>query len=192
METITCSGNTLKPGVPALRCQLLQFPVPQRYQLGEAESECPNTIQDHYHRIYFEVIDVLVAAISNRYDQQGFQTLQKLENLLINKAPMTDTTAQNVTKFYGADLHQDRLKAQLSRLHTTVTDVLVKDLESVIEYLRGLNRVEKEYYSEVMKVVTLILLTPATNALSERSFSALRRIKSLLRITSEQVHIKTA
>ena len=67
--------------------------VPQRYQVGEAESEYPNTIQDHYRRIYFEVIDMLVTAISNRFDQQGFQMLRKLENLLINKAPTTDTIA---------------------------------------------------------------------------------------------------
>ena len=63
----------------------------------------------------------------------------------------------------------------------------MQDLQSIIQlYLRGLNSVD---YSEVIKVATLILVMPATNALSERSFSALRRIKCWLRTTSKQVRL---
>ena len=46
-----------------------------------------------------------------------------------------------------------------------------------------------EYYSEVIKVAKLILVMPATNALSERSFSALRMIKTWLRTTTNQVRL---
>ena len=57
--------------------------------------------------------------------------------------------------------------------------------------LKGLNDVEKEYYSEVIKVAKLIMVMPATNALSERSFSALRRIKTWLRTTTNQVRLNS-
>jgi len=39
---------------------------------------------------------------------------------------------------------------------------------------------------EVVKLLTLILVMPATNAVSERSASALRRVKTILRSTMQQ------
>ena len=42
--------------------------------------------------------------------------------------------------------------------------------------------------SEVMKLIKLILMMPATNAVSERSASALRRVKTYLRTTMHQDH----
>ena len=44
----------------------------------------------------------------------------------------------------------------------------------------------RTYFSEVVKVVQLILVMPATNAVTERSFSTMRRIKSYLRSTMRQ------
>ena len=53
--------------------------------------------------------------------------------------------------------------------------------------LRGLQSgdsfAEKDFFSEVCKLIHLILVMPATNAFSERSFSSLRRIKTYLRST---------
>ncbi len=63
------------------------------------------------------------------------------------------------------------------------------DLMSVISYLRSLSTVQKSFYSEVVKVAKLILVMPATNATSERSFSALRRLKTWLRTTSSQARL---
>ena len=41
-------------------------------------------------------------------------------------------------------------------------------------------------FTEVVTVVNLLLVMPATNATSERSFSALRRVKTYLRTTMGQ------
>ena len=54
------------------------------------------------------------------------------------------------------------------------------------EHLQGMSRAEKSLLSEVILVMKLILVMPATNASSERSFSALRRVKSYLRSTMTQ------
>ena len=43
---------------------------------------------------------------------------------------------------------------------------------------------------EVIKVVKLILVMPATNAVSERSFSALHMLKTWLHTTTVQVQLK--
>ena len=45
------------------------------------------------------------------------------------------------------------------------------------------------YHEEVHCLVSLILVMPATNATSERSFSALRRVKTFLRTTMTQPEI---
>ena len=45
---------------------------------------------------------------------------------------------------------------------------------------------ERSAFSDVWKVLKLLLVLPATNATSERSFSALRRLKTYLRTTMTQ------
>ena len=49
--------------------------------------------------------------------------------------------------------------------------------------------VQKDLMSEVCMLLKLILVMPATNAVSERSFSALRRIKTFLRTTMTQCRL---
>ena len=45
---------------------------------------------------------------------------------------------------------------------------------------------ERNLISEVDKLLKLVLVMPSTNAISERSFSALRRVKNYLRSTMTQ------
>ena len=127
-----------------------------------------------------------MAAITARFNQM----LHKLETVLTNiKQPQHPEMVKDVLTFYGSDFHQsDRLKTQLHLLHTG-SDKSLTDLESIITYLKTLDKVERECFSEVVKVVKLILVMPATNAVSERSFSALRRLKSWLRTTTCQARL---
>ena len=48
---------------------------------------------------------------------------------------------------------------------------------------------EKTHISQVVELFKLILVLPATNATSERSFSLLRLIKSYLRATTGQIRL---
>lgn len=159
--------------------------VPRRLEVGEGDGEYPATVEDHYRRIYFEAIDLITAAIDNRFQQKGFDMLQKLETILTTQQCQGSETVKEVIDFYGADFsHPDRLETQLTLLHTNLK--LPTDLFSVFSYLKSLSSAEKLFYTEVMKVVKLILVMPATNATSERSFSALRRLKTWLRSTTTQ------
>ena len=54
-------------------------------------------------------------------------------------------------------------------------------LKECIKYLQSLSADAKSFYSEVCTLTWLILIMPATNAISERSFAVIRRIKSYLR-----------
>ena len=92
-----------------------------------------------------------------------------------------------VTAFYGSDLNPHRLKTQLEFLKEhfrgnsdPVTFCTIK------EYFITLSPTHKIQYAEVITVLKLILVLPATNATSERTFSAMRRVKTYLRATMKQ------
>ena len=54
------------------------------------------------------------------------------------------------------------------------------------EYFCCLSDGQRSLLGEVTRIVQLVLVMPATNATSERSFSALRRVKTYLRSTMMQ------
>ena len=56
--------------------------------------------------------------------------------------------------------------------------VKIANIHDVIAYLQKLSSAKQQLLSVVMTVMKLILVLPATNASSERLFSAMRRIKS--------------
>ena len=94
-----------------------------------------------------------------------------------------------VVQFYADDFnHKDHLEAQLVQLHAGSENNL-NDVQTVTEYLQSLSATERDYYCEVVKLVKLILVMPATNATSERSFSALRRLKTWLQSTTSQARL---
>jgi hypothetical protein len=67
-----------------------------------------------------------------------------------------------------------------------ITDVNFTD---VVKYLRSLHAGKRALLSEVFRLAKLILVCPATNATSERSFSALRRAKIYLQNTMTQKRV---
>lgn len=175
VKTYQASVEVSDPELPRQR------KVPRRYEVGESAPEFSSTVEDHYRRIYFEAVDLVVAAIQDRFDQKGFKMLQKMETIVSQQTSQSEVIRE-VTDFYGSDLK--RLQTQLNIFH--VSGESPTDLKSIIAHLTTLNMVEREFFSEIIKVVKLILVMPATNAVSERSFSALRRLKTWLRTTTTQ------
>ena len=99
---------------------------------------------------------------------------------------------EHACSFYKDDFDTNELHAQL-KIFNNECQRQQKDTE--IEFTTGLDiksffstlmDSQKSLLSEVCKVVTLILIMPASNATSERFFSALRRVKSYLRSTMGQ------
>ena len=103
--------------------------------------------------------------------------LHKLEAVLTTvQQPQQLESLKDVVAFDSSDFHhQDHLQTQLSLLHTRSGSSLT-NLQLIVTYLKSLNSVEKEDFPEVVKVIKLILVMPATNAISERKFSALHRL----------------
>ena len=163
--------------------------VPRRFEVGSSISEQQNiSPEDHYRHIYFQALDTASTTITDRFNQRGYQMLQKLESVLLLDDASRHPLFEEIIQFYGSDFDSaDRLTTQLHILiSSSGIETQRLNLQSIITYIKTLTPQQKEYFSEVTKILKLILLMPATNATSERCFSALRRLKTWLRTTTSQ------
>ena len=79
-------------------------------------------------------------------------------------------------------------------LHSLVSEKLQSGeneltIPFVITTLSELSTAQRVCFSQVFVLAKLLLVMPATNASSERSFSALRRVKTYLRSTMTQLRL---
>ena len=100
-----------------------------------------------------------------------------------------DAEFEEVMKLYGCDFDLTNLKSQLEILksHFSNSSEAVC-LSSIKEFLVNLGE-SRSLLSEVVKLIGLILVMPATNATSECSFSTLKRVKTFLRSSMKQTRL---
>ena len=116
----------------------------------------------------------------------------RLETLLVSAAigGNIGTDLNFVCDFYKDDLQKDILEAQLVtfRLEFQRTNPSEKkpNIFEMKKFLCSLTNGQQALHSQVCVILKLILIMPATNATSERSFSALRCLKTYLRNTMTQ------
>ncbi len=89
---------------------------------------------------------------------------------------------KEVMEKYKNYINEENLKTQLQILASTVP-ATINSIVEIIAYLRELATADKELIKEVITIVKITMVMPATNSTSERSFSAMRRIKTYLRST---------
>ena len=162
--------------------------VPRRYHDGNSNDYFfPSTPKDHYHQIYFETLDTVLASIKERFDQPDFRKYQSLQELFLKavKGQPWNEEIKEVCSIYGDDLDKYRLEAQLPLLKATANSMNYElqkfTVHDLIRFLQGLSHSRKIAMSEIIKAAKILLVMPATNASSERSFSALKRVKTYLR-----------
>lgn len=165
--------------------------------MGDAEHFFPQTERDMYRQNYFEAMALVITCVKDQFDQPGFKVFQNVEEHL-NKAVRSDFGDYSeefafVTEFYAKDINKDSLKVQLERLKTYFEKqegekVKVSD---IFGYLRKLEPAMRAICSEIVTLVRKLLVIPATNATSERTFSALRRVKTYLRSPMTQTRMNS-
>jgi hypothetical protein len=186
VNSVSQSLDVSEPVIPRKR------KMPRRYQLGTSDGSHPVTVEDVFRPRYFEAVDLVMASVRERFDQPGYRVLRNVEDLLIKSAQPEQqersVELDAVCEFYSSDLDKDRLNVQLDmlRTHFKTSDHTTVVLSDIFSYLRQLAIPARELFSEVVTLVRILLVIPATNATSERSFSALRRIKTYLRSTMTQ------
>ncbi len=158
--------------------------VPCRYEIGSTTTTASIiTPEDHYRIIYFEAFDIVIAQITDRFEQEGYQMYSKLEKFLIGKQ---DDDLDELIEFYGNDFEKDALLAQLDSFHANYAIDENATVHDIIPVIKNMSCGEKLLFNEVIKLIRMILVLPATNAVSERSFLAMRRTKNYLRTSMTQ------
>ena len=164
--------------------------MPSRYEDG-APGDFPSDCEAHYRQSYFEVLDLAINAIEDRFDQPDYRTYRQLEELLMHTVRGKDTKdiLSSVCDFYGKDFDRSTLQLHLDTLQATIPDDLkskTSSIHDVRKFIAGMSVAERSLIGEVVTLLKLILVLPSTNAVSERSFSAMRRLKTYLRATMKQ------
>ena len=157
------------------------------FEEGQGPYAFDQTPKDMYRKIYFEALDFLIQCIGTRFNQLGYQAYCCLQNLLIEAVNRKDFSSElrEVIKIYGDDFDQQSLQTQLKILGSTVP-ADINTIVEVLSYLKKISPSEKELLNQIVILAKLKLVMPATNSTSERSFSAMRRLKTYLRSTMTQ------
>ena len=106
----------------------------------------------------------------------------KVEQLLIVAASSGNVLIENlkeVCEHFGEDLDELRLKNQLSVL-SDIVNAPSPSLQVIQQAIQTLNTTST-LFSEVLKLLKLLFVLPASTASAERSFSSMRRLKTYLR-----------
>ena len=163
--------------------------IPARFDENQETYHFPTTAKEKYRAIYYECIDVLVSSIKARFDQPDYKIYVGMQELLFKgfKGEIFEEELIMLKKRYADDINMEKLETQLYLLpgiaegkHYSAADMNIMDINKLMQ---SLTPAEREFISEVTYLVKLILLAPATNAVSERSFSSLKRLKTYMRST---------
>ncbi|XP_068671396.1 uncharacterized protein [Montipora foliosa] len=171
--------------------QTIEDPKLPRHEVGEQNTHhFPETHKDHYRRIYFNAIDTVTQCIATRFEQKDFKIYLNIQELLLKSfaSEPCDTELAEVVKMYSEDLDSFKLKGQLLLLPQTAEsmgfDTSEFDVNDLVTFLQSLDSSRRKLLSEISTLGKLLLVLPATNAVSERSFSALKWVKTYLRSTT--------
>ena len=165
--------------------------VPSREEDGLASSHFHDTPKAYYRQMYYEAVDNTMECLKKRFDQPGYHMYSNLEQLLI-KAAMKENFELHfkaVCDFYKNDIKPDILQVQLVTFGTNFQSNPGERRPTVFDirdYITAMTQAQRDLLDQVVNLMQLILVMPATNSTSERSFSALRRVKTYLRSTMGQ------
>ena len=86
------------------------------------------------------------------------------------------------------------MSTQLTSLQAQfeIKDQRKQNFGDIVAHVKAFSPAERVYFSEVLTLVRIVLVNPATNSVSERSFSAMRRLKNYLRSTMGQSRLNAA
>ena len=124
---------------------------------------------------------------------------QSIQELLLKAVVGKDHDEElaKVRALYGdTDLQQYKLEAQLSVLPEVVQamgyDTFRFDITDLLDFFQSPGNARKLLLIEICTLGKLIIVMPATNAVNECSFSALKRVKTYLHSTTGEAGSTTS
>ncbi|KAE8740866.1 hypothetical protein FOCC_FOCC013612 [Frankliniella occidentalis] len=179
MEAATEKYDLKAPTLPRRR----NLPAQNEYNPAHtAAAHQFNAAKDKIRKEFFELLDLAIAEINSRFDQDDFNKLQMMETALLTHPNDWGSDSKNIEDLlenYGFNVR--KLKCNLESLSdiapgcTTVGEVAGK--------LTELQPQARRLFSQLEDLLILLLVVPVSAATAERTFSMMRRLKTYLRST---------
>jgi len=156
---------------------------PNKRFIEGSESHIFSDIQDEYRALFYEIIDVTLVSLDRRFQKNVIEHLSSVERFIIGK----ETSHKDIIQFYGSDFDGDKLKLHRDMFLDVAKsrNVPIKNAEDVLKLIRNDDALS-EMLPELKKLLCIMLVIPVSSCTSERSFSALRRLKTYIRSTMSQ------
>lgn len=162
---------------------------PARFEDGSHPHQF-TTVKDYHQHIYYQACDLLLRELDDRFEQAVLHHALPLESVLIkaaNKEEFLNELEKIEQSCYRSDFDFSQLKVQLSHLPGVIKEgcTLVRKVTSIRTICDAMNAQEsfKSLLSEVHTLLRLYYTIPITSAMSERTFSVLRRLLTYIRST---------
>lgn len=129
-----------------------------------------------------------VASISSRFQQGSSQLYLSIHNLILSAAKgqaILPAHVRPIFQHFGLDSDERPLRLHLQLLPDVMRGTEVKELSGIIDGMKTLGRAS-HMRAEVINLISLLEVIPATPATAEGSFSSLKRLKTHLRSTMMQ------
>lgn len=161
------------------------------YKVGSSAPDAQISVEAYYRHTY------TMKWLTRSYKPSNEDVIKRDTGLFVDwKQCSVIYSTENLSDFddvlrlYRNDFSQDHLATQLHVLRSNLPSAAENEKggakSNIIKLLQFLSPRESQLYSMVIQVAKSILIMPATNAVSERSFSALRCLKTWLRSTVNQ------
>jgi hypothetical protein len=176
-----CNLDAAQYGLKPLTVPRFRRP-PARFT-GTSEAYSAASVHDHYKPQFFQLIDTAISGLEQRFTGSvSLQTYRKLEGMLLT-GEIDEVQLQAYTELDGNDF---ALQLAMFRRKHVINNVL-----DAADVLRNMSTDMRSMFSEVEKFVRLLMVCPCSSATTERSFSALRRLKTWLRSTMSQIRLNS-
>uniref|UniRef100_H3A3S8 HAT C-terminal dimerisation domain-containing protein n=1 Tax=Latimeria chalumnae TaxID=7897 RepID=H3A3S8_LATCH len=167
------------------------------------------TPEAFFRQQYFEAFDITAGKLKWCFEQSMLAAPRAIENLLISYANEEGNQLQDSENLipqviqvnYAKDLDLSHLQNQLRTLPDliraanknvpTLNITKVTKLSTLIDVFNAVP-FSDVLFSEVHSLLCLFLTLPVSTAIAERSFSALRRLKTFLRSTMTQERLNNS
>ena len=128
--------------------------APSGFEIGTGPPWYPTTPQEHYRRIYFEAIDLMVNAIDNRFNQASFDVYAKMESLLVKCLNCQDysTELHFLETNYGEDVDVTTLNVQLEIFNVLMKDGEFTCFDHILAKIKQLSEAEKCMITEIINL----------------------------------------
>jgi hypothetical protein len=134
-------------------------------------------------------LDAIVTQLDERFDNPDFHLASEREAIIVacSKGEISGLSDLHRMKLPNS-FNEEKLRIQLTQLVDLVEseNISVRNANHLAVALGAKDSTTRRLFSEVEKLLQLILCLPCSVASSERSFSTLRRVKTWLRSTMSQ------